>query len=97
LVRSLSTAVLAHLEFSVGEDLHFTKNINNFPQAGSRKIILKYAVDSISVFFMYSDFFANQNIAIWKFHNDPSFLNINKSRFKRELISLNLLADTCDM
>ena len=59
------------------------ENINNFAQAGSGKILLKYIADHICFFFMHDDFLANQNIAIWKFHNFLTFLNINKSRFKR--------------
>ncbi|NBI11385.1 hypothetical protein D1641_15425, partial [Colidextribacter sp. OB.20] len=49
------------------------EHINDFPQAGSGKIILKYAADNICIFFMYDDFLANQNIAIWKFHSYLAF------------------------
>lgn len=41
--------------------------------------------------------FIRQAIAIRKFHRYLTFQNINKGRFKRDTISLNLLADTCNM
>lgn len=41
-----------------GEDAFRKEPINNLPQAGSGKVILKYAADNIRFFFMYENFIA---------------------------------------
>ena len=49
------------------------EHINGFPQAGSCKIILKYAADNICSFLMGGNSIANQNIAIWNLHSRLTF------------------------
>lgn len=50
-----------------GLDSFFKEYTNNFPQACSSEIILKYAADNICPFLIDDNFFVNQNIAIRSF------------------------------